>query len=54
MPLGFHSLFYVEMFGIIVAIEEAANRGWQYIWLRNDSTATLSCLQILDLLLHGP
>ena len=28
MPLGFHSSFYAEIFGIIMAIEEAANRGW--------------------------
>lgn len=45
MSLGLHSSFYAEIFGVIVAIEEAANRGWQYVWLESDSIVALSCLQ---------
>ncbi|XP_039690616.1 uncharacterized protein [Medicago truncatula] len=35
------TVFYAEVFGIILAIEYAAQKGWRHIWLESDSTSAL-------------
>jgi ribonuclease HI len=39
--IGFQSVFYAEVLGIILAIEYAAREGWRNIWLESDSTSAL-------------
>lgn len=39
--IGMQNVFYAEVFGIILAIEFAAQHGWKHIWLESDSTSAL-------------
>ncbi|KAJ4717448.1 Ribonuclease H protein [Melia azedarach] len=44
VSLGHNTSFYAEIMAIIYAINQAAQRGWKFIWLESDSQAALSCL----------
>jgi len=40
--IGTSFVFFVEIYGFILAMEFAASNGWRNIWLESDSTSALS------------
>jgi ribonuclease HI len=39
--IGIQSVFYAEVMGIIIAIENAAKYNWTHLWIESDSTSAL-------------
>jgi ribonuclease HI len=39
--MGSFSVFEVEVFGFIIALEFAAQHGWSNVWLESDSSSAL-------------